>query len=606
MNSESNYLKPKIKSLINLGKDKGFLTYFEICNCLSGVANNSLSVNKIVKSLMDMGIVVYDAEDSFESKSNIENVSEENSNLHFEKVNNIEECEILINDPVRMYMKEMGSVELLTKDGEVAIAKRIEEGIREVIMLFSKYPKMLSFILCEYNKIVDDSFKIFDLFSGFLTKDEIFGTFSNVNILKDNLKVNYGVADLEYENHENEEEAKVKFIKLVFLIKKTQNAYIKYNKNFFYNFGLYKELGDMLITFKWVPRIFDNLTMVIKDVLFQIRKQEKIILDICVTKSGMRKNLFIDFFKGNEVNIFWVDLCLDKNLDCYNKIFKFKEYIILAQKRIKKITEDVCLSVAEIKILNKRMIVSEEKARRAKKEMVIANLRLVISIAKKYTNRGLQFLDLIQEGNIGLMKAVDKFEYRRGYKFSTYATWWIRQAITRSIADQARTIRIPVHMIETINKLNRMSRQILQKKGKEPTPEELALKMGLSVDKVRKVMKVAKEPISMETPIGDDEDSSLGDFIESIDEVHPIDAAINQSLKESTQHVLNGLTPREAKVLRMRFGIEMNTDHTLEEVGKQFDVTRERIRQIEAKALRKLRQPSRAEHIQSFIDEDID
>lgn len=609
MNIESNYLKSRIKSLINLGKDKGFLTYSQIGNYLSCVTNDSLNVNKIVKSLIDMGITVYDVEDSIESysKSNIRSdITFEDGELsYFEKNINVNENNVLTNDPIRLYMKEMGTIELLTKDGEIAIAKRIEEGIREVIMLFAKCPNMLNFIVCEYNKIIDGSFKIFDLFSGCLNKEEIFGSLVNTNLFQCNVK-DSSVFYVEVENEENEEKAKNRFKKLIFLIKKTQAAYIKYDKETFHRLGLYKELSNALITFKWVPRIFDNLTSMVKEILFQIKKQEKIIFDICVIKCEMSKDLFIHLFKGNETNIFWFDFCIKKDFFYNDKIFQYKEHITLAQKRIQKIIENFFLNVLEMKILSKRMTISETKARLAKKEMVVANLRLVISIAKKYTNRGLQFLDLIQEGNIGLMKAVDKFEYRRGYKFSTYATWWIRQAITRSIADQARTIRIPVHMIETINKLNRISRQILQKKGRDPTPEELAEKMGLTEDKIRKVMKVAKEPISLETPIGDDEDSSLGDFIESIDDVHPIDAAIDQSLRESTQHVLNGLTSREAKVLRMRFGIEMNTDHTLEEVGKQFDVTRERIRQIEAKALRKLRQPSRAEHIQSFIDEDIE
>ncbi|HFL8794696.1 MAG TPA: RNA polymerase sigma factor RpoD [Candidatus Azosocius sp. HAIN] len=622
MNIESNYLKVEIKSLISLGKNKGFLTYSEIGNYLTSISNESFNINVVIKILVNEGITIYDSENfinssiidpiSIESISSIdyENVfKEDNSVYYFEKevLNSYENNIVLINDPVRMYMKEMGLVELLTKDGEVSIAKRIEEGIREVIMLFSRHPKMLNFILYEYSKISDGSFKIFDLISGFLTKEEIFGTFVNSVSFNDSLKENYVVSDIEViENDLNEEEAKKKFINLIFLIKKTQDVYEKYNKNIFYKFGLYKELSTILITFKWVPKIFDTLTNFIKDTLFQIKKQEKIILDICVNKSEMPKDLFISLFKGNEINLLWIDLHINKNSNYYNKILCYKDRIILAQKRIKEIVEDSSFDVSELKVLNKRISISEFKTRRAKREMVVANLRLVISIAKKYTNRGLQFLDLIQEGNIGLMKAVDKFEYRRGYKFSTYATWWIRQAITRSIADQARTIRIPVHMIETINKLNKISRQTLQEIGRDPTPEELGKIMDLSEDKIRKVMKIAKEPISMETPIGDDEDSSLGDFIESVDEINPVDSAVSQSLKESTQHVLNGLTPREAKVLRMRFGIEMNTDHTLEEVGKQFDVTRERIRQIEAKALRKLRQPSRAEHIQSFIDEDVE
>ncbi|QQG46818.1 MAG: RNA polymerase sigma factor RpoD [Candidatus Azosocius agrarius] len=616
MNVEYNYGKSKIKALINLGKDKGFLTYSEIGNYLTGFTSDAYSINDVVKLLGEIGITVYDSDDSVDvsliddsSDHEIGFRGESNSEFCFEKnhPNSDDEGIILTNDPVRMYMREMGVVELLTKDGEISIAKRIEEGIREVIILFAKYPKMLNFIVYEYDKVNDGLFKIFDLISGTLTKDEIFGVVINENLLKNNFKNNCNISDLEIiENEGNEEEAKNKFIKLILLMKKNQDLYDKYGKNKFIKYGLYKDLENELITFKWVPKIFDTFTTLMKDILLQIKKQEKIIFDICVIKSEMPKELFISLFKENEVNFLWVDLCINKNSIYYKKIIMFKEHIILAQKRIKEIVENSSLNVFEVKLLNKRIAISEAKARRAKKEMVVANLRLVISIAKKYINRGLQFLDLIQEGNIGLMKAVDKFEYRRGYKFSTYATWWIRQAITRSIADQARTIRIPVHMIETINKLNRISRQMLQEIGREPTPEELGEIMGLSEDKIKKVMKVAKEPISMETPIGDEEDSSLGDFIESIDDTHPVDAAINESLKESTQHVLNGLTPREAKVLRMRFGIEMNTDHTLEEVGKQFDVTRERIRQIEAKALRKLRQPSRAEHIQSFIDEDVE
>ncbi len=612
----------QIKSLIALGKDKGFLTYAEVSDHLPDEVIDSDQIDDIVQTIDDMGIAVYEMASDAEV-----DLATEGAALRKEEVNEtadaaaIEEAaRALANvsrdrttDPVRMYMREMGTVELLTRQGEIVIAKRIEEGIREVITTFAQYPRVLNVIVEAYARIQEETLKFSDVVNGFISLEEIEGIIPEPEVVNvsdiDSDESESDTAEEEEVDNDidspvNRAENQEKFDELMVLIKKTQDMEIKKGRKAKATIALYKELGGLLITFKWIPKIFDILSSTMRSMLDKVRKQERIIMNLCVYKSRMPKQIFITSFPNNEVDVAWVDQHITANANYSVSLSRFKDQILLAQSRIQNVVDDSSLTVLEIKDLNRRMSISEAKARRAKKDMVEANLRLVISIAKKYTNRGLQFLDLIQEGNIGLMKAVDKFEYRRGYKFSTYATWWIRQAITRSIADQARTIRIPVHMIETINKLNRISRQMLQEMGREATPEELSERMGLPEDKIRKVMKIAKEPISMETPIGDDEDSLLKDFIEDVGVLAPMDSATTASLSESTQDVLSGLTTREAKVLRMRFGIDMNTDHTLEEVGKQFDVTRERIRQIEAKALRKLRQPSRAEQLKSFMDDE--
>jgi RNA polymerase primary sigma factor len=510
----------------------------------------------------------------------------------------------------------MGSVELLTREGEIAIAKRIEEGIKQVLHSLAYHTDTVAHILALYEKTDEDEGRISDILTGWIDLEPA-TTKPPAQASKDNEKAedkedDEGEDDSDTSDDEGTdggidmEEVKTRFTQLNKLFQAVMRAIKKNGRDHKTTQKKLKDLADYLMVFKLTPRLIDRLTREMRAHLLKTRRQEKIIMRRCIMNAKMPRKVFIKSFPGHETDLTWIDQFLVKGGEYAKALEKHKIEILRAQRKLKEIAKEVNLTIAEIKDINRRMSIGEAKARRAKKEMVEANLRLVISIAKKYTNRGLQFLDLIQEGNIGLMKAVDKFEYRRGYKFSTYATWWIRQAITRSIADQARTIRIPVHMIETINKLNRISRQILQETGKEPSPEELAQFVDLPEDKIRKILKIAKEPISMETPIGDDEDSHLGDFIEDSSTMSPLDATTRESLKEATTGILTTLTPREAKVLRMRFGIDMNTDHTLEEVGKQFDVTRERIRQIEAKALRKLRHPSRAEFLRTFMDEDDD
>ena len=498
-------------------------------------------------------------------------------------------------------MREMGTVELLTREGEIVIAKRIEEGIRDVLNAVSHFPGPVELTLDKFEATQKDEGKLADLLIGFL------------NPVENVIPAAQVVPGEKKEDDDSEENkgadpvlAAERFAILEKQFKKAERAIKKYDRSSTQGAKELEALGEAFQFFKFVPKHYDALVQMVRDTHGQIRRQERHIMNTCTRRAKMPRKVFLENFAGHEADMKWVPKQIKAG---HSKLKKFEDDIFRAQKRIKQASERVGLEVIEIKDINRRMSIGEAKARRAKKDMVEANLRLVISIAKKYTNRGLQFLDLIQEGNIGLMKAVDKFEYRRGYKFSTYATWWIRQAITRSIADQARTIRIPVHMIETINKLSRISRQMLQEMGREPTPEELGERMEMPEDKVRKVLKIAKEPISMETPIGDDEDSHLGDFLDSDSNLgegasvgSPVDTATEEGLQEATRGVLSGLTAREAKVLRMRFGIDMNTDHTLEEVGKQFDVTRERIRQIEAKALRKLRHPSRSDHLKTFLD----
>ena len=520
-------------------------------------------------------------------------------------------------DPVRMYMREMGTVELLTREGEIRIAKRIEEGLDAVRMALSSYPTTYTFMLNQYEQVKAGQGRLVDIIVGFIdpnAPDEIAAPV--------NPKLAAAAAPAENESDEDEEggegsdeeetletgpdpeEAARRFASIQKLHQQQIKAMAEKGVKDPKTQKLRKKIASEFMELKLSPKMFDALIVQMRDNVAEIRNLEKQVMMLCVRDAGMPRKDFITTFPKNETNTKWLDKHIRAKRKHSAALAHLRDDVEKTQKRLQSLEERVHLAIAEVKEINREVAVGEAKARRAKKEMVEANLRLVISIAKKYTNRGLQFLDLIQEGNIGLMKAVDKFEYRRGYKFSTYATWWIRQAITRSIADQARTIRIPVHMIETINKLNRISRQMLQEMGREPTPEELAVRMEMPEDKVRRVLKIAKEPISMETPIGDDEDSHLGDFIEDTSVDSPIDSATMESLRETTHSVLAGLTPREAKVLRMRFGIDMNTDHTLEEVGKQFDVTRERIRQIEAKALRKLRHPSRSEQLRSFLMDD--
>jgi len=510
-------------------------------------------------------------------------------------------------DPVRMYMREMGTVELLTREGEIVIAKRIEDGLNQVLMALASYPETAATLLRGYERVVAGEMRLNDLISGFIDPN------AEEAQIPEPEQVQASSSSKDDEDTDSEEPvdtgpdpevAKQRFEEMEKLYGQLVAASAKGGKNRARIDKLRQQLSEQISMLKLVPRIIDILTTNLRHAITRIRTNERNVMNICVTSAGMPRKDFITSFPNNETDLGWIDVQATGGHKYSASLAQFKDEIQRTQNKLIALQNNTHLSIPEIKDINRRMSIGEAKARRAKKEMVEANLRLVISIAKKYTNRGLQFLDLIQEGNIGLMKAVDKFEYRRGYKFSTYATWWIRQAITRSIADQARTIRIPVHMIETINKLNRISRQMLQEIGREPTPEELAERMDMPEDKVRKVLKIAKEPISMETPIGDDEDSHLGDFIEDQNIDSPIDSASMEGLKEATQGVLSGLTPREAKVLRMRFGIDMNTDHTLEEVGKQFDVTRERIRQIEAKALRKLRHPTRSEPLRSFLEID--
>jgi len=590
----------RLKELISRGKDQGFLTYAEVHDHLPEDISDPDQVEDIIQMINDMGIQVFEiAPDADEllmtgGDASPDDIAAAEAAAALAAV----ETEAgRTTDPVRMYMREMGTVELLTREGEIVIAKRIEEGIRELMAALAHFPGSVKQVLDEYDLVAREERRLGDILVGYLDPTEYVPSASEV---ADSQPIDD--SDEETETGPDPVEAKKRFTALKRQHSKTEKALTAKGRNDANAIKEMEKLGDLFKFFKLTPRVFDPLIEEPRVLLAAVREQEREIMRLAIRGCGMPRPEFLSTFQGSEADLRWVSRQARKK-DYGKKIAAEKDNFHRMQRRIMQIEEQSGLSVGEIKEINRRMSMGEARARRAKKEMVEANLRLVISIAKKYTNRGLQFLDLIQEGNIGLMKAVDKFEYRRGYKFSTYATWWIRQAITRSIADQARTIRIPVHMIETINKLNRISRQMLQEMGREPTPEELGVRMEMPEDKIRKVLKIAKEPISMETPIGDDEDSHLGDFIEDINILSPVDSATTESLTEATREVLNGLTVREAKVLRMRFGIDMNTDHTLEEVGKQFDVTRERIRQIEAKALRKLRHPSRSDHLRSFIEE---
>ena len=594
----------QLKDLIAKGKEKGFLTYSEVNDHLPNEIVDPEQIEDIVNMINDMGISVFEkAPDTETMMLNDEVVSSDDDAAEEaeEALASVDAEFGRTTDPVRMYMREMGTVELLTREGEIEIAKRIEEGLNQVKMEAIKYPPALKKLIEVYTAVQNGDTRMQDFLVDFIdpnAPDEI------------NSPVNKSEQTDESEEEEvidtgpDPEEVKAR-------MKVINRLYNKYNKLLERNGAQEQKTIDValdmigkVMELKLAPKLTDLIVTALKKDVIVIRTQERNIQKMAVVKSGMPRKDFLSSFQKSQTDLEWIEKHIRAKRKHSSSLSKLKNDILRAQRKLIAIENQTHLLIAEIKEINRRMTMGEAKARRAKKEMVEANLRLVISIAKKYTNRGLQFLDLIQEGNIGLMKAVDKFEYRRGYKFSTYATWWIRQAITRSIADQARTIRIPVHMIETINKLNRISRQMLQEMGREPQPDELAERMEMPEDKVRKVLKIAKEPISTETPIGDDEDSHLGDFIEDNTIHSPQDSATGAGLKESTHSVLAGLTPREAKVLRMRFGIDMNTDHTLEEVGKQFDVTRERIRQIEAKALRKLRHPTRSDQLKSFLLED--
>ena len=595
--------KSQLKTLIAKGKEQGFLTYAEVNDHLPNEIIEPEQIEDIVNMINDMGITVYESPPSTDNRiTDAANVLDEDAAAEAAAaLANMENEFGRTTDPVRMYMREMGTVDLLTREGEIKIAKRIEEGIHQVLASLSSYPGTILTLLEAYELILKEEIKLSDIVVGFNDTEE----YPDEGIVVRNpTEINESDED-EEEDEENiltPEDFKEHIVKLEKLHATYTKSVKRNGKNHDKTKIAEENLAQLFLELRLAPKFIDVLIDNLSDLIEHIRHAERYVMKICVKESKMPRKDFIASFSGNETNPKWIKTVL-KNQSTYAENLKEHEQIIIdCQKKLAIIFDDSLLEIADMKEINRMVSIGEAKARRAKKEMVEANLRLVISIAKKYTNRGLLFLDLIQEGNIGLMKAVDKFEYRRGYKFSTYATWWIRQAITRSIADQARTIRIPVHMIETINKLNRISRQVLQEMGREPTPEELSERMELPEDKVRKVLKIAKEPISMETPIGDDEDSHLGDFIEDANQMSPNDSAGFEGLRRTTLDALEGLTQREAKVLRMRFGIDMNTDHTLEEVGKQFDVTRERIRQIEAKALRKLRHPSRSDQLKTFLD----
>ena len=593
----------QLKLLVTRGKEQGYLTYAEVNDHLPEDIVDSDQIEDIIQMINDMGIQVMEEAPDADDLMLAENTADEDAAEAAAQVLSSVESEIgRTTDPVRMYMREMGTVELLTREGEIDIAKRIEDGINQVQCSVAEYPEAITYLLEQYDRVEAEEARLSDLITGFVdpnAEEDLAPTATHVGseLSQEDLD------DDEDDNSIDPELAREKFAELRAQYVVTRDTIKAKGRSHATAQEEILKLSEVFKQFRLVPKQFDYLVNSMRVMMDRVRTQERLIMKLCVEQCKMPKKNFITLFTGNETSDTWFNAAIAMNKPWSEKLHDVSEEVHRALQKLQQIEEETGLTIEQVKDINRRMSIGEAKARRAKKEMVEANLRLVISIAKKYTNRGLQFLDLIQEGNIGLMKAVDKFEYRRGYKFSTYATWWIRQAITRSIADQARTIRIPVHMIETINKLNRISRQMLQEMGREPTPEELAERMLMPEDKIRKVLKIAKEPISMETPIGDDEDSHLGDFIEDTTLELPLDSATTESLRAATHDVLAGLTAREAKVLRMRFGIDMNTDHTLEEVGKQFDVTRERIRQIEAKALRKLRHPSRSEVLRSFLDD---
>jgi len=611
--------RSQIAKVISLGKEQAYLTYLQINDLMPSIVDTE-HFDVIINMLEGMNIKVFERPPSSDELLLLGNTEE--------APEDVEEAAAVLasvaketgrtSDPVRMYMREMGTVELLTREGEIRIAKRIEEGILQVLKTISRYPEIVEMLLHNYTLFEAEEMRLHDIISGFSDGEEEAAPSSIGSMLDDNQDDSTDDSDNDNDNDDddggggegevdtgpNPEQAKVYFDELRERFTDADASLKKLGRTAPQTLDHLELMSESFLKLKLTAKQVDKLTRHFRDLRNEVRELERHIMRLCLEKGRIPRKLFIETFPGKETDTSWLDNVISKHSGALDldRVRIVEAEIKQQQIKLFRLENSCGLTITETKDVNRKMSLGEAKARRAKKEMVEANLRLVISIAKKYTNRGLQFLDLIQEGNIGLMKAVDKFEYRRGYKFSTYATWWIRQAITRSIADQARTIRIPVHMIETINKLNRISRQILQETGREATPEELAEKMELSEDKIRKVLKIAKEPISMETPVGDDDESRLGDFIHDDNLSSPIDSATNEGLREATLEILETLTPREAKVLRMRFGIEMNTDHTLEEVGKQFDVTRERIRQIEAKALRKLRHPSRSEKLRSFID----
>ncbi|WP_018607887.1 RNA polymerase sigma factor RpoD [Uliginosibacterium gangwonense] len=615
--NDAEVRRTRLKNLIALGKERGYLTYAEINDHLPDDLVDAEQIESIITTFADMGIQVFDvapaSEDLLLSDSVPTAVVDEEVEEEAEQALSSVDSEFgRTTDPVRMYMREMGTVELLTREGEIEIAKRIEDGLKHMVLAISACPTTIADILAMADKVAKDEMRIDEIVDGLIDPNAV----EEAAELPDSDEEELEAAEEEEEEDEDEAaggamsasliqlkaDALERFDVIRGLYEKMLPVLAKKGPHDPACLELHELISAELMNFRFTARVIESLCDSVRHMVENVRKHERKILDLCVERAGMARPHFIKSFPGNETDLDWLKNEIASGADYAATLMRLQPAVLEEQQKLIDLQDRIQIPLKDLKEINKQMSTGEAKMRRAKREMTEANLRLVISIAKKYTNRGLQFLDLIQEGNIGLMKAVDKFEYRRGYKFSTYATWWIRQAITRSIADQARTIRIPVHMIETINKMNRISRQILQETGLEPDPATLAVKMEMPEDKIRKIMKISKEPISMETPIGDDDDSHLGDFIEDTATLAPADAALYSSLKEVTKEILDSLTPREAKVLRMRFGIEMNTDHTLEEVGKQFDVTRERIRQIEAKALRKLRHPSRSEKLRSFLD----
>ncbi len=613
----------QLKQLIAKGKEQGYLTYSEVNDHLPPGIVETDQIEDIIRMINDMGIMVQEvAPDVVDHTLSDSAVSDDEAAEAAAAALATVDSEFgRTTDPVRMYMREMGTVELLTREGELLIAKRIEEGLNQVLGALSVYPRSVEKLIEIFDRVEREETRLTDVISGFNDAEDDHPVVvapvvvvAETDILAEKTDLDAADTDLDTDTEDDEavvvdtgpdpEDAARRANLLRERFDVLRVALEAHGRDDERSRAAMTEVSEVFLQFKLVAPVFQELAELLRQTIERIRGQERLIMNLCVEQARMPRKLFIDTFPDNETNPDWLEQQLASSQAYAPRLAELAQDIRRAQRKLQDVERENILTIAEIKEVNRKMSIGEAKARRAKKEMVEANLRLVISIAKKYTNRGLQFLDLIQEGNIGLMKAVDKFEYRRGYKFSTYATWWIRQAITRSIADQARTIRIPVHMIETINKLNRISRQMIQEMGREATPEELAARMDMPEDKVRKVLKIAKEPISMETPIGDDEDSHLGDFIEDSGVISPVDSATAEGLREATQNMLASLTSREAKVLRMRFGIDMNTDHTLEEVGKQFDVTRERIRQIEAKALRKLRHPTRSDKLRSFLDTD--